>query len=31
MTIFFAATFVRVVYSILVRGMIVRTQAWRQR
>jgi iron(III) transport system permease protein len=31
MTIFFAATFVRIVYTILVRGIIFRTQAWRRR
>lgn len=31
MTIFFAATLVRVVYTILVQGLIVRTQAWRRR
>jgi iron(III) transport system permease protein len=31
MTIFFAATFVRVVYTGLVRGVLGRTQAWRHR
>jgi len=31
MTIFLAATLVRIVYTILVRGLIFRTQAWRRR
>jgi iron(III) transport system permease protein len=31
MTIFFAATLVRVVYTIVVSGLLVRTQAWRKR
>ncbi|MDO8876400.1 MAG: putative 2-aminoethylphosphonate ABC transporter permease subunit [Pseudolabrys sp.] len=31
MTIFLAATFVRVVYTVLVRGVLGRTQAWRRR
>lgn len=31
MTIFFAATLVRVVYTLLARGVLGRTQAWRNR
>jgi len=31
MTIFFAATIVRVVYTVLIRGTLTRTQAWRKR
>jgi hypothetical protein len=31
MTIFFAATLVRAVYTLLVRGVLTRTQAWRKR
>lgn len=31
MTIFFAATAVRLVYTVLVRGVLTRTQAWRRR
>ena len=31
MTIFFAATLVRVLYTLLAQGALARTQAWRQR
>lgn len=31
MTIFFAATFVRTVYTLLAKGVLLRTQAWRTR
>ncbi len=31
MTIFFAATLVRVAYAVVVRGALNRTQAWRKR
>jgi iron(III) transport system permease protein len=31
MTIFFAATLVRAIYTLLVGGMLTRTQAWRRR
>ena len=31
MMIFFASTLVRAVYTLLVRGVLTRTQAWRKR
>jgi iron(III) transport system permease protein len=31
MTIFFAATLVRIVYTLLAKGVLTRTQAWRRR